>query len=78
MPEMNACLDAMNLPILKAKTIVWIYYTINCEIVEMSNKCAKIMLVKVFKKDWCKCIIVLEHIAKIVVSIYDMGDKNKM
>ena len=76
MPETNACLDAMNLPILKAKTIVWIYYTI--KIVEMSNKCAKIMLVKVFKKDWCKCIIVLEYIAQIVVSIYDIGDKNKM
>ena len=44
----------------------------------MSNKCAKIMLVKVFKKDWCKCIIVLEYIAQIVVSIYDIGDKNKM
>lgn len=33
---------------------------------------------KVFKKDWCKCIIVLKHIAKIAVSIYDMGNKNKM
>ena len=44
----------------------------------MSNKCAKIMLVKVFKKDWCKCIIVLEYIAKIVVLIYDILDKNKM
>ena len=36
------------------------------------------MLVKVFKKDWCKYIIVLEYIAKIAVSIYDIGDKNKM
>ncbi len=33
---------------------------------------------KVFKKDWCKCIIVLKYIAKIVVLIYDIGDKNKM
>lgn len=33
---------------------------------------------KVFKKDWCKCIIVLEHIAQIAVSIYDIGNKNKM
>ena len=45
---------------------------------EISNKCAKIMLVKVFKKDMCKCIIVLKYIAKIAVSIYDIGDKNKM
>ena len=44
----------------------------------MSNKCAKIMLVKVFKKDMCKCIIALEYIAKIAVSIYDIGNKNKM
>lgn len=30
------------------------------------------------QKDMCKCIIVLEYIAKIAVSIYDIGDKNKM
>ena len=36
------------------------------------------MLVKVFKKDWCKCIIVLKYIAQIAVSIYGMGNKNKM
>ena len=36
------------------------------------------MLVKVLKKDWRKCIIVLKYIAKIAVSIYDMGNKNKM
>jgi hypothetical protein len=30
------------------------------------------------QKDMCKCIIVLKYIAQIAVSIYDIGDKNKM
>lgn len=30
------------------------------------------------QKDRCKCIIVLEYIAPIVVLIYDILDKNKM
>mgnify|MGYP003233259007 CR=1 FL=1 len=75
MPETNACLDAMNLPILKAKTIVWIYYTINCG---NEQKMCKNNVDEGVQKDMCKCIIVLKYIAQIAVSIYDIGDKNKM